>query len=179
MKKIISLFKRNYETDYLVRDEIVEGAEWVANGEGLATRKVDGSCCMIRSGKLYRRYELKKGRQQPPDFEPTQEPDPVTGEQPGWIPIGDGPEDKWFRAALKGNEPDGTYELLGPKVNGNPEKFNEHILMIHGAILLPDAPRSFSGLKEWLRDKDIEGIVWHHPDGRMVKIKKRDFWRRR
>jgi hypothetical protein len=23
--------------------------------------------------------------------------------------------------------------------------------------------------------KDIEGIVWHHPDGRMVKIKKKDF----
>ena len=22
---------------------------------------------------------------------------------------------------------------------------------------------------------DIEGIVWHHPDGRMAKIKRRDF----
>lgn len=39
MKKIISLFKRNYEGDHLVRDEIVEGAEWVIAGEGEATRK--------------------------------------------------------------------------------------------------------------------------------------------
>ena len=23
--------------------------------------------------------------------------------------------------------------------------------------------------------RNIEGIVWHHPDGRMVKIKARDF----
>lgn len=35
MKKIISLFKRNYETDHKVRNEVVEGAEWVINGEGL------------------------------------------------------------------------------------------------------------------------------------------------
>jgi hypothetical protein len=37
MKKIISLFARNYETDHLVRDEIVAGAEWVVAGEGFAT----------------------------------------------------------------------------------------------------------------------------------------------
>jgi hypothetical protein len=28
---------------------------------------------------------------------------------------------------------------------------------------------------DYLRDKPIEGIVWHHEDGRMVKIKKADF----
>ncbi|MCV7174897.1 hypothetical protein [Mycolicibacterium sphagni] len=31
MKKIISLFERNYDTDRLVRDEITPGAEWVAD----------------------------------------------------------------------------------------------------------------------------------------------------
>ena len=36
MKKIISLFKRNYETDKLVRNEVVPGAEWVLQGEGTA-----------------------------------------------------------------------------------------------------------------------------------------------
>jgi len=39
MKKIASLFQRNYDGDHKVRDEIVEGSEWVINGEGLATRK--------------------------------------------------------------------------------------------------------------------------------------------
>ena len=42
-----------------------------------------------------------------------------------------------------------------------------------------NAPRSFNELREWLKDRDIEGIVFHHPDGRMGKIKKRDFGQKR
>lgn len=38
MKKIISLFQRNYDGDRLVRNEVTPGAEWVINGEGTATR---------------------------------------------------------------------------------------------------------------------------------------------
>lgn len=37
------------------------------------------------------------------------------------------------------------------------------------------APRKYQALVAWLKDKDIEGLVFHHPDGRMAKIKKRDF----
>ena len=48
MKKIISLFQRNYNTDRLVRNEVVPGAEWVLAGEGTPTRKYDGVCTMIR-----------------------------------------------------------------------------------------------------------------------------------
>ena len=44
MKKNKSLFARNYDTDKLVRNEITEGSEWVANGDGIATRKFDGAC---------------------------------------------------------------------------------------------------------------------------------------
>lgn len=32
----------------------------------------------------------------------------------------------------------------------------------------------FQQLVDFLSDRDTEGIVWHHPDGRMCKIKKRD-----
>ena len=70
--------------------------------------------------------------------------------------------------------PDGTYELLGPKVQGNVEQFSAHTLLAHGRELLPDAPRDFDSLRAYF-DGSIEGIVWHHPDGRMVKIKGRDF----
>lgn len=176
MKKIISLFKRNYETDNFVRDEVVPGAEWVLNGEGVATRKFDGTCCMVRNGKLYKRYDAKKGKNPPVGFEPAQEPDPVTGHWPGWLPVGDGPEDKYHREAFeKFNGGDGTYELCGPKVQGNPEGFDEHFLIRHGDITLISFPRDFDGIKEYLRDKKIEGVVWHHPDGRMVKIKRKDF----
>jgi hypothetical protein len=178
MKKTLSLFQRNYDGDRLVRNEVVPGAEWVLAGEGTATRKFDGTCCLIRGGKLFKRFDAKKGKNPSPDFEPAQDPDPVTGHWPGWMPISDGAEDAWHREAFIGTEADGTYELCGPKVQGNPEKFSHHVLMRHSAEPL-DAPRTFDELKAWLKDKNIEGIVWHHPDGRMVKIKKRDFgWKR-
>ena len=63
MKKIISLFQRNYDGDLLVRDEVVPGAEWVIAGEGVATRKFDGTCCLVRDGKLFKRYEVKAGKE--------------------------------------------------------------------------------------------------------------------
>lgn len=176
MKKIISLYQRNYDGDRLVRNEVVPGAEWVLAGEGIATRKWDGTCCMSRGGKLYKRYDVKKGRLAPPNFEPAQDPDPVTGHWPGWVPVGNGPEDRWYREAyVEGKIEDGTWELIGPKINGNPEHANGHYLYRHGAELLEGAPRTFSELREWFKTQDIEGIVWHHPDGRMVKIKKKDF----
>jgi hypothetical protein len=178
MQKIITLFQRNYETDRLVRDEVVPGAEWVLAGEGVATQKLDGTCCLILDGRLYKRHDVKQGKTPPAGFVAAQDPDPVTGNCPGWVPVGEGPEDQWFRAAQTeaGRElPDGTYELLGEKVQGNPEKLAGHALMPHGIICLPDAPRDFAGLRAYLEPAPIEGIVWHHPDGRMVKLKKRDF----
>lgn len=186
MKKIVSLFMRNYYGDHQVRNEIVPGAEWVVAGEGLATRKYDGTCCMVRSGKLYKRYDVKAGRTPPPDFEPAQEADAVTGHLPGWVQVGNGNEDRWHREACGPQQnpdavelPDGTYELCGPKVQGNPEGFAGHVLVPHGAEVLANAPREFASLREFLRAGDIEGIVWHHPDGRMAKIKAKDFGFRR
>lgn len=184
MKKIVSLFRRNYEGDRLVRDEVVEGAEWVLAGEGVATRKWDGTACLVRDGNLYKRYELKKGRQPPQGFEPAQEPDPVSGDIPGWVPVGDSPEDKWHREAWQrivqniGSVPDWTYELIGPKVQGNPEGAQRHILVPHGKQVI-NAPRYFEGIRKFLSEDDIEGIVWwRDPDDvncDKVKIKARDF----
>lgn len=182
MKKIISLYQRNYDGDRLVRNEIVPGAEWVAAGEGIATRKHDGTCCMVRDGKLWKRYDAKKGKTPPLGFEAAQEPDPVTGHHPGWLPVGDDAGDQWHREAWNsagGHLQDGTYELIGPKVQGNPEGRPTHTLIAHGCEVLNDAPRTFDELKAYLTGKNIEGIVWHHPDGRMVKIKTRDFGMKR
>lgn len=178
MQKIISLFQRNYDGDRLVRDEVVSGAEWVLRGEGIATRKYDGTCCMVRDGVLYKRYDVKKGKKPPPNFEAAQEPDEVTGHWPGWVPVGDGPDDRWHLEAFKGPFDNGTYELLGPKVQGNPEKLNGHTLTRHGSDIV-EAPRTFNEIREWFKGRDIEGIVWWHPGGAMVKIKKKDFGLRR
>lgn len=70
----------------------------------------------------------------------------------------------------------GTYELCGPKINGNPEGYDRHVLISHEyAEELHGVPRDYDGLAAWLADCEFEGIVWHHPDGRMAKIKRRDF----
>lgn len=191
MKKIISLYQRNYETDRLVRDEVVPGAEWVLAGEGVATRKYDGTCCLVNDGRLYKRYDAKKGKTPPASFVPAQpEPDPISGHWPGWLPVGDGPEDQHHREAwtAEGRCPlaDGTYELCGPKVQGNAEWLCEHLLIPHGCDLLPDVPRDYAGIKAYLAEHDIEGIVWwrnndggcysdENTDCDMVKIKAKDF----
>ena len=183
MKKIISLFKRDYDKTRLVYDEVVDGAEWVVSGEGVATIKVDGTCCMIRGGVLFKRYDAKNGKTPPPGWEAAQEPDPITGHHPGWVPVGDGPEDRWhreggdalWRDAGRGIPADGTYELVGPKIHGNPYGLHAHTLWRHGAARTI-APRTFDELRVFLSERpNIEGLVWHHPDGRMVKIKRRDF----
>jgi hypothetical protein len=175
MKKIISLFQRNYDTDRLVRNEVVPGAEWVIAGEGVATRKYDGTCCMIQDGKLFKRYDAKHGKTPPADFVPAQDPDPVSLHWPGWIPVTDKPEDRWHREAFYPAMSDGTYELVGPKVRDNNEEFPSHYLLRHGCTILENVPRDFDGIKQYLAERPIEGIVWHHPDGRMVKIKAKDF----
>jgi hypothetical protein len=181
MKKIVSLFKRDYEGNRQIYNEIVEGGEWVVEGEGYATLKMDGTSCLVRDGRLYRRYEVKNKRSVPNGFEPAQNPDPITGDQPGWLPVSaDDPGDKWHREAwtelLQVSTPvDGTYELIGPKIQNNPHNEDRHVLVKHGLYIVPNVPRDFDGLRSFLESNEIEGIVWHHPDGRMVKIKRRDF----
>lgn len=186
MKKIVSLFRRNHEGNRKVRDEVSVGAEWVLAGEGVATRKWDGIAVLIKDGVAYKRYDAKTGRTPPEGFVPAQpNPDPVSGHWPGWV-LAVKPDARYVLEAIeRASErypqgvPDGTYEVCGPKIGtrhgANPEKLSEHVLIPHGQDLLEDCPRSFSALMDYLRDKPIEGLVWHHPDGRMVKIKKADF----
>lgn len=187
MQKIITLFARNYDGDRLVRDEVTPGAEWVATGEGVATRKFDGTCCLVRGGLLYKRHEVRQvgtgtgggvfSVAYPFGWGPAGGMDPVTGKVQGWVPVGEGPEDRWHREAWAAcpGLPDGTYELCGPKVQGNPERFETYVLVPHGCEALLDCPRDFAGLRDYLLARAIEGVVFHHPDGRMVKIKRRDF----
>jgi hypothetical protein len=173
MKKIPTIFKRN---DRLVINEMVPGTEWVLS-EGVATRKYDGACCAVIENVLYKRYDLKSGREEPNGFIGV---DPVEGHYFGWVPITNRPEDKWFRAAFAEYEKEhnlycDTYEAIGPHFNNNPENVLLDTLVPHGMHILENVPRDFEGLKEYLRDKDIEGIVFWHPDGRKAKIKKKDF----
>lgn len=177
MNKIPTIFVRDMSRQpALVINEWVPGTEWVRDGEGIATRKYDGTSCLVRDGKLYKRREVRPGDIAPPDFE-SLGTDENTGKTVGWVPVGDGPEDRWHREAFNAPERhDGTYELIGPKIQGNKEGMQMHLLMAHAAAdRFPDAPRDFDALREWLTENVMEGLVWHHSDGRMAKIKRRDF----
>ena len=185
MKKIPTIFVRDWEGTLgpparFVLDEPHPDCAWVFAGEGAPTRKLDGTCCLVRGGLLYKRHEVRPGNDTPEGFEAI-ETDEETGKTVGWVAVGDGPEDRWHREAWDATPDelrrDGTYELIGPKIQGNPEQAEVHTLIPHTVMALraADPPRTFDGLREWLTATDVEGIVFHHPDGRMAKIKGKDF----
>ena len=174
MKKIPTIFKRNPKNMRELLNEYHPDCLWVFDGEGVATRKYDGTCVKIENHKYFKRREVKKGKAAPDNFIEEME-DKNTGKRVGWVLVEDTKENKYHIEAFRDGA-DGTYELLGPKIQGNPEKVREHVLIKHShAENWNDVPRDFDGIKNWLEDKDIEGLVFHHPDGRMGKIKKRDF----
>ena len=60
--------------------------------------------------------------------------------------------------------------------SANPEAYVSAVLVPHAeAQLLSNVPLGFDALAIWLHAHPYEGIVWHHPDGRMAKLKARDF----
>ena len=53
MKKIPTLFERVFDNHHKVgiNNKVHSGMEWVLCGEGIATEKIDGSCCAVIGGK--------------------------------------------------------------------------------------------------------------------------------
>ncbi len=190
MIKIPTIFVRDPDTHRVI-NEVVEGCEWVLDGEGVATVKFDGSACLYRDEVFYRRHRHKAEQGDPPKgwIHHSFNPEQASGH--GWIPVGEEPASRWHREAfargvdhLGGKFIDGlTYELCGPKVNSNPENVGDtHILMPHGSRVVAGSSglmalvnRTYDVLGYWLEHTPVEGIVFHHRDGRMAKIKRRDF----
>ena len=182
MNKIPTIFVRDFERGdgRYVTHEVTPGCEWVLAGEGEPTRKFDGTCEMFDGERWWSRREVRAGKDAPADFAPLGT-DETTGKTMGWEPVEQGAFAKFHDEAIAGETLNpGTYELCGPKINGNPEGFDCHVLISHqkGTDFYSDdepTARDYDGLKEWLLNHPYEGIVWHHPDGRMAKIKKKDF----
>ncbi len=181
MKKMPTLFEREFENHNVVKcsNKVHEGCEWVISGEGYATEKLDGTCCMIQNDKIYKRYDLKKGRILPQNAIPCQEKaDPITGHFPHWVLCDENnPSDKWHIQAFreKNNWSNGTYELIGKHINGSPMNMEVDILEKHGERILKEVPRTYEGIKKYLKDNYIEGIVFYRGNGEMCKIKRTDF----
>lgn len=185
MKKIPTLYVRDEADRKYVTEQVNPGCEWALAGEGVPTRKYDGTCVMLNEWGWWARREVKPGKGEPAGFVPV-ERDETTGKTVGWEPAEQSSFAKYLEEAVACCGPAegivGTFELIGPKVNGNPEHAEGHMLVEHAVALQVDVPElTFDGIRKTvlaLADADgCEGIVWHHPDGRMVKIKARDFRR--
>ena len=183
MRKIPTLYRREYDSFgnvCAVLPEVQPGLEWVLAGEGEATEKVDGSCCAIINGEFYKRFDFKEGRRLPNGAIPCQaNRDPVTGHWPHWVPvIGGSAADRWFIRAYT-NTPwvweDGTYEAVGIHFQKNPYHLDDDFLERHGRIKIRDCPRTYEGIREWLRTHEVEGIVFWKGGEPRCKIKRTDF----
>ncbi|MBA3278270.1 MAG: hypothetical protein H0U22_06040 [Geodermatophilaceae bacterium] len=173
MRKIPTLFLRDPADMSRVTRQVHPDCQWVIDGEGRATRKYDGTCVMFDGEAWWARREVKRGKIAPPDFVQADH-DEITGKTVGWEPVAQSSFSKAFTQASTAGLAQGTYELVGPKINGNPERYHEHTLIAHG-ITEVNVPRDYDGLATTLPLLPMEGVVWHHPDGRMTKLKGRDF----
>ena len=184
MKKMTTLFKKDPSNLGRVINEINPCNKWVLT-DGMARVKYDGTSCAIINGELYKRFDLKKGRTLPPNAIPCQEADLITGHHPHWVKCErEDKSNKYHFLAFDSLEDkkDGTYELCGEKVQGNPEGIEGHKLIKHGETKILLANYSFEYIKDFLTTNDMEGIVFHHydkNDDRMCKIRKSDFGIRR
>lgn len=178
MKKIPTLFERIYENHKVVgiTRNITPGCE-LAFYNGVATIKIDGSCCAIINGEFYKRYDAKKGKKPPIGAIPCCDPDPITGHHPHWVKVDpNNPADKWFIRAFE-NTPkveDGTYEAIGPHFQANPYELSDDILEPHG-IKTIQVGRDFDSIQKYLKENTIEGIVFWFLGKPVCKIKRSDF----
>lgn len=188
MKKIPTLFEREFANHRVVgiSDKIHPGMEWVLAGEGIATEKFDGACCAMMNGFFYRRYDAKRGKKPPEGAIPCCEADPITGHHPHWLRVDpQKPDDRWFVEAVNNYLADGndveagygrafTYEACGPHFQNNPRHLRPDTLIPHGVKSIP-VERSFDGIREYLREHAIEGIVFWKDGEPQCKIKRSDF----
>ncbi len=192
MKKMPCVFQRDFHgnNSSTLLEMVTPGCEWVLAGEGSASRKRDGTACLVKDGVLYKRYDAKKDRKTgefrlpPAGAIPCDDPDSVTGHWPHWVQVSKtNPADRWHHEASErwrsSEMDDSTYELCGPHFSANPERFDEDMFMLHGGETVETVSdillvRTFEGLRRFLQVHTWEGIVFRSGD-RFAKIRRKDF----
>lgn len=175
MKKIPTLYLRTEDRRHVDTSKVNPACQWVLDGEGVPTRKFDGTCVLVDDdGYVWTRREVKRGKQAPSGFRLV-EFDFLTGKKVGWEPC----DQSGFRVQIEealniAHLELGTYELCGPRVNGNPENLTSHELIPHGDDEIGPPLKPPLDLMDLCRNRGWEGVVWHHPDGRRAKLKVKD-----
>lgn len=183
MEKIPTIFKRDEATGGKISQEYAVDTEWFLIA--LATEKLDGTNVRVTvRNKIAARLEKRRN--------PSKVEKHKGIIEPWYVDASQSSEDKWIQDALKNTDlsavPDGEWsgEALGPDIQGNPLNLpsNRIVFFTLGqAPVFENVPTSYDELKEWLPaqrskygvDVGIEGIVWHLPDGKKMKIKTKDF----
>jgi len=170
-------------------DKLVSALENAVNY--IVTAKMDGTCCYIKDGKIYARQDVKHHISNAPDgwFPTAGSEKDKGGHIIGFRPLDVKKGDKWHLMAIQEDkarfleynsdskkfyyvmrsieEFNGkTCELLGPHVNGNKHRLEQHAYIIHGSVIVNTLWKSHSDIKEWLDTDGIiyEGIVIHNFD---------------
>ena len=177
MKTVFEVIYKNHKP-VDIKTTFREGAEWIGEGKGTAYIKRDGTSCMIKDNVLYKRWDNKKGLELPKGAISCGVADKITGHNPMWILVdAKKPGDHIHSSVNIEGLVDGTYELIGEKVQGNPEKIVGHKLVNH--LSEPIAvPRTFEGIKALLTGDNFnfEGVVFTKNDGSpLFKIRVKDF----
>jgi len=181
MPKIECPFVRKLDNgDYNVTDEITEGYDWVFEDGVMAIEKLHGTniSILIQEGvvtAIFNRTEripfINKGKK--------------------WIVEGIlNSKERGYLEFLGDGQHFG--ELIGPKVNGNPYKLDEHLWIPFETFCQKHLkykswgkyPKDFNTISDWFKElmplyssmkgnKEgfVEGIVFTHPDGRMAKLR--------
>lgn len=202
MQKIPTLFKKKYNDNGKYLGVIPEwNVELDPNKLYAVTVKWDGTACAIIDGKLYKRYDVKPGRNIPNGAIMCQPYDKNAKHNPCWVKCDrDNPSDKWHWVAFDKGAAcefpygqclfpfnDGTYELIGRHIQNNPYGMIDDKLIPHGQL-----PTNFFVTNLISVDfeyfKDIvyryfcnEGIVvWEYdndlnPVKPVAKLKRKDF----
>lgn len=183
MPKLQSPFVRKYVNGaYIVTDEIAPDYEWVFNDDTVtAQEKLHGTnvSVTIINGQIQTVYN-RENRIDP------------------WSTgvIVDAVREAKGRGYI--NLTDGQYfgEVIGPKLHGNPYKLDYHIWFPFDTYFAKHLtyktwgkyPKDFATISAWFKDGlmplfymskhngdktgFVEGVVFHHPDGRMAKLRR-------
>ena len=160
MKKMTTLYKKDPNDLGRVINEVNPENEWVFEvGTAIPTRKFDGTACAIINGELYKRYDAKIDKNTGKYKKPLPNniieccgADIDSGHHPHWMKcFRDNPADKYHFIGFDSlkNKHDGTYELCGEKVQGNPENIIGHELIRHGSQRLNLEDFGFNSVRDY------------------------------
>lgn len=196
MKKIPVMFDMTFDDkgNRIIENRISDRAHdiFARATNVVPTIKRDGTAVMVDDeGRIFTRRAVKQGKVAPEGFI-LADHDDVTDISFGWEPW----EGSSFRKIIKafladfdGELEAGTFELVSPKINGNPERVDHTVLFPHGSEVAEGFPSIedimahdhdpigfFKPIFADFKERGIEGIVFWVDGIPAVKLRCKDFF---